>query len=329
MNTQFLLFFILSFFCYFKTVSAAPATSTWATNYQKMMITQEGNQALATYYDKGNGRLTGAFENSGAGLLLKGWWHEGGSKNCGPDSAWTGTFSFLFAADGRSFIGDWGGCEAVLDVQNKSWNGTATEETISTFISDLSNENRLLDWAETNYPDLFSPMGMTKTDIAGWVYRTYSSTGTAAGIQNGRDVYVTGGVFSEFGTLVYIDTLTALLAEVDSKNEDGALSFSRSVKQRSNTGIEEPQADFYFQPGQVIQFVWKEGEYITVNGANIEFSGEGRTTWVFANQGASSLQQLIINKDISGETSTVGDISLIIVDNTIPTSSIFVTYTFE
>lgn len=80
----------------------------------------------------------------------------------------------------------------------------------------LNDEERLMDWAENTYPQFFSPApSVTKTDFPGWKYRFYKDTGTAVGIQNGKDVFVSGGSFSKLGTLIYIDKLTTLLTSVE------------------------------------------------------------------------------------------------------------------
>lgn len=73
-----------------------------------------------------------------------------------------------------------------------------------------SDIERLLDWAETTYPDLFFPAASTLT-FEEWTYRYYSATDTYAGVNDKEEVYVMGGAF---GDLTKIGTLAELLTLV-------------------------------------------------------------------------------------------------------------------
>jgi len=89
--------------------------------------------------------------------------------------------------------------------------------SLNTYAS-LEDANRLMDWAEETYPTLFAP-AKPKTQFFKdeWVYRIYSNSNSAIGVQFDNKVFVTGGVFGNFGDLVLIDTLARLLPLVPEK----------------------------------------------------------------------------------------------------------------
>lgn len=59
---------------------------------------------------------------------------------------------------------------------------------------EISDSNRVFDWAERNFPVLFSPAGVRTLTIEGFVARFYSGTNTWVGINNGT-VFVFGEQF--------------------------------------------------------------------------------------------------------------------------------------
>ena len=87
--------------------------------------------------------------------------------------------------------------------------------TTSTKAFSPSDSERLMNWAEQAYPEFFAPAPQpTQTIGTEWVYRAYPDTDTAVGVQNSDKVFVTGGVFGQFGDLVEVGTLTTLLPSI-------------------------------------------------------------------------------------------------------------------
>jgi hypothetical protein len=64
--------------------------------------------------------------------------------------------------------------------------------TIS-FADNLSDSNKLFDWAETNYPQFFSPAGQSTQQVGSYLARYYADTQNYIGT-SGNDVYVYGPV---------------------------------------------------------------------------------------------------------------------------------------
>jgi len=70
----------------------------------------------------------------------------------------------------------------------------------------------LFNWAEVEYPELFSPPNQTSQQYQGWYYRQYTTTGNSVGLNSEGDVYVHG---EPWGGLRRIDALQALLAIIE------------------------------------------------------------------------------------------------------------------
>lgn len=107
-------------------MSSAGTTTVWDTNWNVMTLWQSGSAVSGEYiYDKGV--LTGTM----TGNLFQGYWREyNNSKGCGPNNEWCGPVVFKFAADGKSFTGDWGYCSTALSSLNpdgSGWTGTLRE----------------------------------------------------------------------------------------------------------------------------------------------------------------------------------------------------------
>lgn len=92
--------------------------------------------------------------------------------------------------------------------------------SISAYANEYSDTNRLFDWAELNYPDVFMTKETTKDillpessgELAGsWLYRFYPDKNVYAGVLNEQDVYVLGGPWPE---LFYVGTLNDLVASL-------------------------------------------------------------------------------------------------------------------
>lgn len=75
----------------------------------------------------------------------------------------------------------------------------------------ISDTNRLFDWAETRYPQLFSPGGAASFQLQNYYLRYYAQTQTYMGTQ-GSSVYVYGDIFNG---LLYVGEMSALMPEVD------------------------------------------------------------------------------------------------------------------
>jgi len=68
----------------------------------------------------------------------------------------------------------------------------------------LSDSNKLFDWAEANYPQYFSPSGTETTQIDNYLVRYYESKNIYLGTL-GEDVYVHG---DEFGGLLKVGKIS-------------------------------------------------------------------------------------------------------------------------
>ena len=68
----------------------------------------------------------------------------------------------------------------------------------------LSDSNRLFDWAETNYPLIFNPPGQETLQLGDFLARYYQNTNTYLGT-SGEDVYVYG---DEFGGLLNVGKIS-------------------------------------------------------------------------------------------------------------------------
>lgn len=73
-----------------------------------------------------------------------------------------------------------------------------------------SDIERLFNWAESQYPSLFSPAATT-TSLDVWKYRYYGDTGIYIGVNSDDEVYLMGG---SFGGVQYVSTLCSLLKTI-------------------------------------------------------------------------------------------------------------------
>jgi hypothetical protein len=78
----------------------------------------------------------------------------------------------------------------------------------------LTSFNTICDWAETTFPEYFSPMGMQTREISGYLIRYYENTNTYVGTIDGN-FYVLGGAFGN--EVVYVATLEQLLNLINSQ----------------------------------------------------------------------------------------------------------------
>ncbi|MES2623661.1 MAG: hypothetical protein V4628_00145 [Pseudomonadota bacterium] len=89
----------------------------------------------------------------------------------------------------------------------------------SAFADVSSDAERLLNWAETKYPNIFTTHKTTKTQ-GPWIYRNYVESGILAGVNiNDNNVYVQGGPWGN--SPVVIGPLTTLMARVDATPSTG------------------------------------------------------------------------------------------------------------
>lgn len=74
--------------------------------------------------------------------------------------------------------------------------------TLASAEDEVTNSNRLFDWAETKFPQLF-PAGTTTSasGYGGYYYRLYPSTGQAVGVKEGRIYYYDGSTIVDVGTI--------------------------------------------------------------------------------------------------------------------------------
>lgn len=84
-----------------------------------------------------------------------------------------------------------------------AWGGKLYSYTFAT----LSDSDRIFNWAEATYPQVFAPAGAATQTISGYKARHYAATGSYLG-SSGGNVYVYGAAF---GGLVLVGTSEALL----------------------------------------------------------------------------------------------------------------------
>lgn len=78
---------------------STPWSGSWESNWGPMEITQSGNQVTGTYTHN-DGRINGTV----SGNTLTGMWSEAPTYSLPNDA---GDLVFTFAADGKSFTGNW------------------------------------------------------------------------------------------------------------------------------------------------------------------------------------------------------------------------------
>lgn len=110
----------------------------------------------------------------------------------------------------------------------------------------LSDSNILFDWAETNYPDYFSPSGQHTFAIEGYLARYYPEADNYLGTKNDR-VYVLGMIFGglqDVGALSdYLDTINNL---ADETPEEGLSEILNLYRMRDfETLVRERYAELY------------------------------------------------------------------------------------
>jgi len=132
-NYKFYLLFVFILIPCFQTSLLASDISEWNSNFERMFITQKGNN-ISGQYDYAGGKIIGVLE----GRTLKGWWSEDDDAHeCGPNDGWSGPFVLKFSTDGKSFAGSYGKCtrgQRTLESINPSdatWTGTLAKGSIN------------------------------------------------------------------------------------------------------------------------------------------------------------------------------------------------------
>ena len=107
------------------------------------------------------------------------------------------------------------------------------------FADEASYSDHIFNWAETEFPEYFSPAGTASIDVQGYRARYYSETDTYAGSKDG-EVYVYG---QQFGGLSAVGSIEELLPETISEPDPNNLNrvyiFSpdnKADESGSNTG---------------------------------------------------------------------------------------------
>lgn|GEM_PF-1673257 len=78
------------------------------------------------------------------------------------------------------------------------------------FADEISDSNQVFDWAESQYPQYFSPSGQQSADVEDYYARFYPSTDNYLGTKNGR-VYVHGDTF---GGLLDVGPISDYLSQI-------------------------------------------------------------------------------------------------------------------
>ncbi len=67
--------------------------------------------------------------------------------------------------------------------------------SFTSFADNLSNSNKLFDFAEENYPHFFNPLGGLTYELDGYLVRYYSESNTYIGTKK-NEVHVYGDIFN-------------------------------------------------------------------------------------------------------------------------------------
>lgn len=86
------------------------------------------------------------------------------------------------------------------------------------YASLLDDANTLFDWAEPQYPQLFSPSGQPTLTAGTWIYRYYPGTQIYVGVNDQREVYLLGGSFGSEPTQVGL--LDDFLAQINANSSN-------------------------------------------------------------------------------------------------------------
>ncbi|QOJ24518.1 MAG: hypothetical protein HRU78_13425 [Gammaproteobacteria bacterium] len=120
------------------------------------------------------------------------------------------------------------------------------------FATPSSDTDKLLNWAEKNFPQFF-PSHQVTQNIEPWLFRFYPETNVYAGInKNDQNVYVLGGPWGNNPTV--IDTLANLINQVDNSGSNGGIAACDTTDVISGV--------FYSQSGNVVS-VTSNGQCIT------------------------------------------------------------------
>lgn len=93
-----------------------------------------------------------------------------------------------------------------------------------------SDTEKLLNWAESKYPEFFPGHSATQTNIEPWLYRFYPGTGVYAGVnKSDNGTYTLGGPFGN--NPVFIDSLSNLISKIPTGNWQGAKPVYRQASQ--------------------------------------------------------------------------------------------------
>jgi len=78
------------------------------------------------------------------------------------------------------------------------------------FSDNQSDSDALFNWAESQYPELFSPTNQSSQEFDVWYFRYYPNTANYVGVNSDGEVYVQGQNFPE---LFHVGALQALLTQ--------------------------------------------------------------------------------------------------------------------
>ena len=88
------------------------------------------------------------------------------------------------------------------------------------------------------------------------------------------------------------------------------LSFNRTVTNVYNFGLGSPEPSLSFQEGQSITFLWKEAEFLIVNGVRFDFTTDVGDYWKYIQKTDSFYNIVQIEKDFINVTPGPGSIVL-------------------
>lgn len=114
-----------------------------------------------------------------------------------------------------------------------------------------SDAEIIFNWAESIYPEIFTPTATTKT-IDEWRYRYYSDTDTYAGVNNEGEVAVLGDIFGGFVIVGVVNDFLAIIQDTPSNSLD---TFTLSGPETSIIGSTLTVGDSHFVNEEIF---WSE-----------------------------------------------------------------------
>lgn len=176
--------------------------------------------------------------------------------------------------------------------------------------------DRLLNWAEVRYPELFAPASQSTQVWDIWTYRYYPATDNYAGVNESGEVWVMG---ADFGDLTRIDTLENLLAQIDDSTEcaqiplpeNGRMAMWEIVNDTDPASVFEFDRILRDMKGVPLAQLWYGAAAGTLTVSFDDVSETGAATWSLhtASDGEESMASRYDTWTIADDTFAMASVS--------------------